>query len=139
MGTTRKGWMSSEAARTLAAERVRLAKAIEALPLLCPGERYTTDGRADDTGFTARKVGLRVGGAFVYKSTAGAKPCWHVVCSNSGLSFGSFSKAGQANALCLSLGPRVCEYFARAAEGDARAGTTIARLTRIHKTRWGRA
>lgn len=136
MATTRKGWLSSEAARGLAAARVRLARAIEALPLLCPGERYTISGAgANLPTFTARKVGLHVGGAFVYKSTAGAKPCWYVVDANSGLAFGSFSKAGRANALCLSIGPRVCEFFDRAAAGDARAATAIARLTRVHKTR----
>jgi hypothetical protein len=133
MLTTRKGWLSSDAARGLAAERIRLAKAIEQLPLLCPGERYTVDGSGQQ--FTARRTSMRIGGAFVYKSTAGAKPCWYVVDANSGLAFGSFSKAGRANALCLSIGPRVCEFFDRAAAGDARAATAIARLTRVHKTR----
>jgi hypothetical protein len=130
--------MSSDAARGLAVERVRLAKQIEALPLLSPGWRYTVEGCGLGERFAARKVSLHVGGAFVYKSTAGAKPCWHVVCANSGLAFGSFSKAGRANGLCASLGPRVCEFFARAQQGDARAATAIARLTRIHKSRAAR-
>lgn len=133
--TTRKAWLSSGAARSLATERIRLAKAIDGLPLLRPGERYTVEGCGLGERFTARKVSRRVGGAFVYKSTAGAKPCWYVVDANSGLAFGSFGKAGRANALCMSIGPRVCEFFDRAAKGDARAATAIARLTRIHKTR----
>lgn len=117
----RRGWMSSDAARGMAAERVRLAKQIEALPLLSPGERYTVEGCGLGERFTARKVSLHIGGAFVYKSTAGAKPCWYVVDANSGLAFGSFSKAVRASGLCAALGPRVCDYFARAQQGDARA------------------
>ncbi len=96
MSTTRRGWIGSDAARALAQDRIDLAKRIERLPLLCPGDRYTNSGMGDD--FVARKVSLHIGGAFVYKSTGGAKPCWYVVCANSGLAFGSCSKAGRANA-----------------------------------------
>jgi hypothetical protein len=105
-------------------------------PQLPDGHHYSRTGY---DGFTSYKTLLRVGSVAVHKVDGFAKPSWWVVDVVSGYGFGSFSQARHAKALCAALGERVEEYWARASQGDARAGTAIARLCRIHKSRAGRA
>jgi hypothetical protein len=123
--------MSSEAARSLAEARAKSAATIAALPAPPTGHHY----RTGFGGIELRKTLHRVGSVAVHKDDHAAKPSWVVVDAVSGYAFGSFGKAGPAKRLCAALGVRVDEYWARAAQGGALAATTIARLSRIHKTR----
>lgn len=131
MTSNGRGLMSSGAARSLAAARAEIAVTIAAMPAPSPGYHY----RTGFGGVELRKTILRVGSVAVHKDAHAAKASWVVVDVASGYAFGSFGKAGPAKRLCAALGARVDQYWARAAAGDARAGTTIARLSRIHKTR----